>query len=111
MRGSNPKEAQMPHDGPYTIWITTRKITPGTLGAFREAWRPREFPDGMLRAFEGDGADRSDIVGIAIFQSRESLDKYRLSEVEAERREAMAPYVESENSVVYDGRELAIPRS
>ena len=97
--------------GQHVIWITTRSITPGTLDAFREAWRPKEFPDGMLRAYEGDGTDRSDIVGIAIFESRESLDTYRLSDVEAERREAMAPYVESESSVVYDGRELEIPRS
>ena len=65
----------------------------------------------MLRASEGDGAERSDILGIAIFESRESLDTYRLSDVEAERREAMAPFVESESSVVYDGRELEIPRS
>jgi len=101
----------MAQNGPYVIWITTRSITPGTLAEFREAWRPREFPEGMLRAFEGDDADRSDIVGIAIFDSRESLDTYRLSDVEAERREAMAPYVESESSVVYDGRELEIPLS
>jgi hypothetical protein len=101
----------MAQNGQHVIWITTRTITPGTLGEFREAWRPRDFPDGMLQAFEGDGSDRSDIVGIAIFESRESLDTYRLSEVEAERREAMAPYVESETSVVYDGRQLEIPRS
>ena len=97
--------------GQYVIWITTRSITPGTLDEFRAAWRPTKFPDGMLRAYEADGTDGSDIVGIAIFDSRESLDTYRLSDVEAERREAMAPYVESESSVVYDGRELEIPRS
>jgi hypothetical protein len=101
----------MPRNGQHVIWITTRTITPGTLNEFREAWRPKDFPDGMLRAYEGDGSDRAEIVGIAIFDSRESLDTYRLSDVEAERREAMAPYVESESSVVYDGRELEIPRS
>ena len=57
----------------HVIWITTRSITPGTLDEFREAWRPKKFPDGMLRAYEGDGTDRSDIIGIAIFDSRESL--------------------------------------
>jgi hypothetical protein len=98
-------------DNGHVIWITTRTIAPGTLGEFRDAWRPKRFPDGMLHAYEGDGADGSEIVGIAIFDTRESLDTYRLSEVEAERREAMAPYVESESSVVYDGRELEIPRS
>ncbi len=98
-------------NGQYVIWITTRTITPGTLEQFRDAWRPKEFPDGMLKAWEGDATDRSEIVGIAIFASRESLDTYRLSDVEAERREAMAPYVESESSLVYDGRELEIPRS
>ena len=101
----------MSQNGQHVIWITTRTITPGTLEEFRQAWKPKAFPDGMLHAYEGDGTDRSDIVGIAIFESRQSLDEYRLSEVEAERREAMAPYVETESSVVYDGRELEIPRS
>ena len=94
----------------YAIWITTRTIVPGTLEEFREAWKPREFPDGMLRAYECDASDRSEILGIAIWDSRESCDTYRLSDVEAERREAMAQFVESESSVVYDGRELGIPR-
>jgi hypothetical protein len=100
----------MPEDQ-YVIWITTRTITPGTLDEFRQAWRPKKFPDGMLRAYECDATDRGEIVGIAVWDSRESLDTYRLSDVEAERREAMAPYVESESSSVYDGRELEIPRS
>ena len=53
----------------------------------------------------------NEIVGISIWDSLESRERYRLSEVEAERREAMAPFVESESSGLYVGRELKIPKA
>jgi hypothetical protein len=31
------------------VWITTRRLKPGTRDEFSKAWRPRAFPDGMLR--------------------------------------------------------------
>jgi heme-degrading monooxygenase HmoA len=94
----------------YVVWITTRTIKPGTYEDFRRAWRPKSFPDGMLRAYECDAGDDNEVIGIAIWDSLESCESYRLSDVEAERREAMAPFVESESSGVYTGRELQIPR-
>ena len=45
-----------------------------------------------------------------MWDSPESRDAYRLSEIEQERRRAMAPYVTSEVSGFYTGRELKIPR-
>ena len=48
--------------------------------------------------------------GVSIWDSVESRDRYRLSEVESERRRAMAPYVLEEVSGFYLGRELKIPR-
>lgn len=95
----------------YVVWITIRTIAPDSLEAFREAWRPERFPAGMLRAYECDAPEINEIVGIAIWDSLESCETYRLSEVEADRREAMAPFVESESSSVYVGRELGIPNS
>jgi len=95
----------------YVVWITTRKIKPGTHEDFRRAWRPKSFPDGMLRAYECFGGETNEVVGIAIWDTLESCETYRLSSVEAERREAMAPFVESESSAVYVGRELGIPTS
>jgi hypothetical protein len=93
------------------VWITTRRITPGTYEEFRKAWRPTTFPPGMVWAYECYAADRDEVVGISIWDSLASREAYRLSEIETERRRAMAPYVESETSGVYIGRELTIPSS
>jgi hypothetical protein len=91
------------------VWITTRRIRPGSYEEFRKAWRPSEFPEGMLRAYECFSEDRSEVVGISFWDSFESRERYRLSDVEAERQRAMAPFVEAESSGVYSGRELEIP--
>jgi heme-degrading monooxygenase HmoA len=92
------------------VWITTRTIKPGTYEEFRKAWRPRDFPDGMLRAYECFSEDRNEVVGISVWDSFESRERYRLSDVEAERQRAMAPFVEAERSGIYVGRELEIPK-
>jgi hypothetical protein len=93
------------------VWITTRRITPGAYAEFRQAWRPRTFPEGMLRAYECFSEERGEVVGISVWDSFESRERYRLSEVEAERQRAMAPFVEAESSGVYVGRELEIPKT
>ena len=92
------------------VWITTRKLEPGAREQFGKAWRPGAFPPGMLRAYELYSADGKEVVGISVWDSPESRDAYRLSEVETERRKAMAPYVVEETSGFYTGRELRIPR-
>jgi len=91
------------------VWISTRKLQPGAREEFSRAWRPREFPEGMLRAYECYSPDGNEVVGISIWESPESRDRYRLSEVESERRRAMAPFVIEETSGFYVGRELRIP--
>ena len=93
----------------YVVWITTRRIKPGTYDDFRRAWRPSAFPEGMLRAYECFAEDRDEVVGVSIWDSLDSRDRYRLSEVETERQRAMAPFVEAESSGVYSGRELRLP--
>ena len=96
-------------DGGY-VWVTTRKLKPGTHEEFARSWRPREFPEVMVRAFELVSPDGNEVVGISVWDSVESRDAYRRSEVESERRRAMAPYVLEEVSGFYVGRELKIPR-
>ena len=91
------------------VWITTRTLKPGAREEFSRSWRPREFPPGMLRAYECYSADGTEVVGVSIWDSPESRERYRLSEVENERRAAMAPYVLEERSGFYVGRELKIP--
>jgi hypothetical protein len=93
------------------VWITTRRIKPGTYEEFRQAWRPKEFPAGMLRAYECFSESTNEVVEISTWDSLESRERYRTSGVEAARREAMAPFVESESSGLYVGRELRIPSS
>jgi len=95
----------------YVVWITTRTIKPGTYEEFRRSWRPSEFPEGMLRAYEAFSSDRNEVVGVSVWDSFESRERYRSSQVEAERREAMAPFVEAESSGLYVGRELNIPQA
>ena len=93
------------------VWITTRTIRPGTYEEFRKAWRPSAFPEGMIRAYECFSENRNEVVGISVWDSFESRERYRLSEVEAERQRAMAPFVEAESSGLYVGRELEIPKT
>ncbi len=93
------------------VWITTRTLRPGTREEFSRAWRPKEFPPGMLRAYECYSPDETEVVGISIWDSPESRDAYRRSSVESERRQAMSPYVVEESSGFYSGRELGIPKS
>ena len=85
------------------VWITTRKLEPGTRGQFSKAWRPGEFPKGMLRSYELYSSDGNEVVGISVWDSPESREAYRLSEVESQRRKAMAPYVREETSGFYTG--------
>ena len=94
----------------YVVWITTRTIKPGTYEEFRRAWRPSEFPQGMLRAYECFSEERSEVVGISTWESLEARERYRLSDVESARQQAMAPFVEAESSGLYLGHELEIPK-
>ncbi len=91
------------------VWITTRRLRAGARDEFSRAWKPREFPQGMLRAYECYSADGNEVVGISIWDSPQSRDAYRLSEIESERRRAMASYVVEESSGFYTARELSIP--
>ena len=93
------------------VWITTRRIRPGTYEEFRKAWRPSAFPEGMLSAYECFSEDRQEVVGISIWDSFESRERYRLSDVEAERQRAMAPFVAAESAGLYVGLALELPKS
>jgi heme-degrading monooxygenase HmoA len=54
--------------------------------------------------------DGNEVVGISIWDSAEACDRYRRSDIEARRRQAMDPFVLEEWSSFYSGRELGIPR-
>jgi heme-degrading monooxygenase HmoA len=100
------KEAAMPE---HFVWMTTRRIKPGTLTDFERAWRPERNPEGMRRAYAYWSEDEQEVVGVSFWDSKESCDAWRASEAEAHRHQAMAPYLVHEEEHFYRGRELAIP--
>jgi heme-degrading monooxygenase HmoA len=91
------------------VWATTRRIKPGTLEDFERAWRPERHPDGMVGALAYWSEDGEHVTGVSLWDSRESCDRWRASEAEAHRREALAPYVEEESENFYRGVELKVP--
>jgi heme-degrading monooxygenase HmoA len=93
----------------YFVWMTTRRIKPGTLADFERVWRPATHPRGMRRAYAYWSEDGQEVVGVSFWDSKESCDAWRVSEAEARRRDAMAPHVAEEREAFYRGRELAIP--
>jgi len=94
----------------HFVWMTTRRIKPGTLADFERAWRPATHPEGMLRAYAYWSEDEQQIIGVSFWASKESCDAWRASEAEARRRASMAPYVLDEQETFYRGRELGVPR-
>jgi heme-degrading monooxygenase HmoA len=101
-----PEEAAMEEQ---FVWTTTRRIKPGTLPEFEQAWRPEHFPEGLRRAYAYWSEDQQEVIGVSFWDSKESCDAWRAAEGEARRREAMAPYVLDEREAFYRGRELAVP--
>jgi heme-degrading monooxygenase HmoA len=93
----------------YFVWMTTRRIRPGTLADFERAWRPDPHPEGLRRAYAYWSEDGQEVIGVSLWDSKESCDAWRASEGEARRRRAMAPYVVEDRDSFYRGRELAIP--
>lgn len=91
------------------IWVTTRRIRPGTLEEFERAWRPEPYPQGLRQAYAYWSEDGQEITGVSFWDSREDCDAWRNSDAEMRRREAMKPYVIEEKEGFYRGRELAIP--
>ena len=51
---------------PLYVWITTRRIKPGTYEEFSRAWRPDEIPAGMIKAPRVVGAATATVFGHVI---------------------------------------------
>jgi heme-degrading monooxygenase HmoA len=91
------------------FWVTTRTIKPGSREQFEQAWRPAEFPPGLVRAYVLYAEDGDEVVGISIWDSADACEHYRDSDVEARREARMDPFVLEQRSRFYSGRELSIP--
>jgi heme-degrading monooxygenase HmoA len=90
------------------FWVSTRRIKPDSRVRFEQSWRPAEFPDGLVGAYVLYAEEGDEVVGLSIWDSAEACDRYRRSNVEARRREAMGQFVLEERSSFYTGRELGI---
>jgi heme-degrading monooxygenase HmoA len=93
----------------HFVWVTTRRIRPGTLEEFERAWRPEPYPQGLRQAYAYWSEDGLEITGVSFWDTRQACDSWRGSEAETRRREAMSPYVVEEREGFYLGRELGIP--
>ena len=52
------------------VWMTTRRIKPGTLADFERLWRPERHPDGMLHAYAYWSDDEQEIIAVSWWVSR-----------------------------------------
>ena len=95
--------------GDNLMWMTTRRIKPGTLADFARNWRPERHPDGMLHAYAYGSDDEQEIIEVSSWVSQECCDTWRASWEETRRRTAIAPYVLSAQGGFYRGRELIVP--
>jgi len=93
----------------YFVWMTTRRIRPGTLAEFERAWRPEGAPPGMRKAYAYWSEDETEVTGVSFWDSKEACDTWRATDAEARRRGAMAPFVVEEREGFYHGRELTVP--
>lgn len=59
------------------VWMTTRRIKPGTLADFARNWRPARRPDDMLHAHAYWSGDEQESIEVSSWVSRESCDTWR----------------------------------
>ncbi len=90
-------------------YVTTRRIKARKLEDFERAWRPERHPDGMVGALAYWSEGGEEVTSVSVWDSKESCDRWRASEAETHRREAMAPYVEEERESFYQGVALKVP--
>jgi heme-degrading monooxygenase HmoA len=83
------------------VWMTTRRIKPGTLADFERTWRPERHPGGILHAYAYWSDDEQEIIAVSSWVSREACDAWRTSWEKTRRRAAIAPYVLSEQEGFY----------
>ncbi len=92
----------------YFVWVTSRRIKPGTREELLGVWRPGATPAGMLRAYALWSPSGSELIGISFWESESACASWRASEEETNRQQAMAPYVIEETDDYYEGGELIL---
>jgi hypothetical protein len=80
--------------------LTVRKLKPGTYDAWREAWQPEEWPEGVQGFILRSLSDPDEVVAFGLFEGnldemRAMMDKPEMKAAEEGRQQKMAQFVES----------------
>ena len=77
--------------------LSVRRLKPGSYAAFREAWEPKPWPKGALRAYHARStADENEVVSFGLFDGTADELRSAIGETdEAGRQERIAEHVES----------------
>ncbi len=69
----------------YYVWITYRRIRPGSREEFERSWEPADFPGGLLRADAWYSDDGEEIVGVSFWESREAIRAFAGDDIDVAR--------------------------
>lgn len=78
--------------------LTVRRLKPGTYDDWRRAWEPDEWPEGSQRAYILRNVnDPNEVIAFGFFEADLAAirDDPRISEMQRQRFERMAEFVES----------------
>jgi hypothetical protein len=80
--------------------LTVRKLKPGTYDAWREAWQPEEWPEGVKGYILRSITDPDEVIAFGLFEGdiedmKKMMEQPAMQASEAARQERMAVYVES----------------
>ncbi len=82
------------------VFLTARRLKPGSFDQFRQAWEPDVWPEKFVRAYHVRNLDDPDeVISFGFYDS--SADEFRAEDPrgdqQAAREARMAPFVESES--------------
>jgi hypothetical protein len=80
--------------------LTVRKLKPGSFEAWREAWQPKEWPEGVQGFILRSVSDPDEVIAFGLFEGnieemKSMMDKPEMRAEEDARQARMAEHVES----------------
>jgi len=80
--------------------LTVRKLKPGSYEAWRKAWEPDEWPEGVAGYILRNLQDPDEVIAFGLFEGdiaevRQMMEAPEMRAAEEARKERMAPYVDS----------------
>jgi hypothetical protein len=80
--------------------LTVRRLKPGTYDAWREAWEPEEWPEGVKAYILRNTSDPDEVIAFGLFEGdieemRRTMEATGARSTEEVRQARMAEFVES----------------